>query len=118
MPTDTTTPPPTPPHTEQPGRGFFDWMRGLGIVRQPGWIGGVCAGVAARLNIDVIIVRGIVVVLAIFGGPALLLYAAAWLLLPDNDDNIHLERLIRGQFEPAVIGVGVLFLLALLPLGG
>ena len=119
MPTDTTnTPPPTPPHAEQPGRGFFDWMRGLGIVRQPGWIGGVCAGVAARLGIDAIIVRGIVVVLAIFGGPALLLYAAAWLLLPDADDNIHLERLIRGEFTPPVIGVGVLFLLALLPIGG
>jgi phage shock protein PspC (stress-responsive transcriptional regulator) len=121
MPTDTTntpTPPPTPPHAEQSGGRFFDWMRGLGIVRQPGWIGGVCAGVAARLGIDAIIVRGIVVVLAIFGGPALLLYAAAWLLLPDVDDNIHLERLIRGQFTPPVIGVGVLFLLALLPIGG
>ena len=121
MPTDTTNtpaPPPTPPHAAQPGRGFFDWMRGLGIVRQPGWIGGVCAGVAARLGIDAIIVRGIVVVLAIFGGPALLLYAAAWLLLPDVDDNIHLERLIRGQFTPPVIGVGVLFLLALLPISG
>lgn len=121
MPTDTTntpSPPSTPPHAAQPGRGFFDWMRGLGIVRQPGWIGGVCAGVAARLGIDAIIVRGIVVVLAIFGGPALLLYAAAWLLLPDADDNIHLERLIRGQFSPPVIGVGVLFLLALLPISG
>jgi phage shock protein PspC (stress-responsive transcriptional regulator) len=121
MPTEpTTTPPtsPTPPQPGQPAGRFFDWMRRLGIVRQPGWIGGVCAGIAARLGIDAIIVRGIVVVLAIFGGPALLLYAAAWLLLPDNDDDIHLERLIRGQFEPAVIGVGVLFLLALLPLGG
>jgi phage shock protein PspC (stress-responsive transcriptional regulator) len=120
MPTDTanTPPPPPTPHQEHPGNRFFDWMRGLGIVRQPGWIGGVCAGVAARLGIDVIIVRGIVVVLAIFGGPALLLYAAAWLLLPDVDDNIHLERLFHGEFTPPVIGVGVLFLLGLLPVGG
>ena len=96
---------------------FFDWMRGLGIVRQPGWIGGVCTGIAARLGIDVIIVRGIVVVLALFGAPALLLYAAAWLLLPDSEDRIHLERLFHGEFTPPVIAVGVLFLLALLPLG-
>jgi phage shock protein PspC (stress-responsive transcriptional regulator) len=118
MPTDTANTPSPPPHREQPGNRFFDWMRGLGIVRQPGWIGGVCAGVAARLGIDAVIVRGIVVVLAIFGGPALLLYAAAWLLLPDSEDRIHLERLFRGQFTPPVIAVGVLVLLAFLPLGG
>jgi phage shock protein PspC (stress-responsive transcriptional regulator) len=90
-------------------------MRGLGINREPGWIGGVCAGIATRLGIDPIIVRGIVVVVALLGGPALLLYAAAWLLLPDLNNRIHLERLIRGEFDSAVVGVGVLFLLALLP---
>ncbi|HEU0256461.1 MAG TPA: PspC domain-containing protein, partial [Microbacteriaceae bacterium] len=92
-------------------------MRSLGITRQPGWIGGVCAGIAARLGIDAIIVRGIVVVFALFGGPVLLLYAAAWLLLPDTEDRIHLERLVHGEFTPPVIGVGVLFLFALLPVG-
>jgi phage shock protein PspC (stress-responsive transcriptional regulator) len=90
-------------------------MRGLGINREPGWIGGVCTGIATRLGIDPIIVRGIVVVVAVLGGPALLLYAAAWLLLPDLNNRIHLERLIRGEFDSAVVGVGVLFLLALLP---
>ena len=85
---------------------FFDWMRGLRVPRQPGWIGGVCAGIAARLGIDPIIVRGIVVVLAVLGGPALLLYAAAWLLLPDNYDRIHLQELFRGNFTKAHAGIG------------
>ncbi len=106
------------PRSDQPGNRLFNWMRGLGIVRQSGWVGGVCAGVAARLGIDAIIVRGIVVVLAIFGGPALLLYAAAWLLLPDSQDRIHLERLFHGQFTPPVIAAGVIILLALLPISG
>jgi phage shock protein PspC (stress-responsive transcriptional regulator) len=103
------TPPPTPSHR------FFQWMRGVNVPRQPGWLGGVCAGVANRLGIDPLIVRGIVVVVAVLGGPAFLLYAAAWLLLPDTEDRIHLERLIKGHFDQAVIGVIVLVGLALLP---
>ena len=95
---------------------FFDWMRGLCIPRQPGWIGGVCAGIAARLGIDPIIVRGIVVVIAVLGGPALLLYAAAWLLLPDHYDRIHLQEAIRGNFDRAHAGIGVMVLLSFLPI--
>jgi phage shock protein PspC (stress-responsive transcriptional regulator) len=90
-------------------------MRGLGIVRANGWLGGVCGGVAARLGIDPLIVRGIVVVIAVLGGPALLLYAAGWLLLPDADGDIHLERMIAGRLEPALIGIAVLVLFSLLP---
>jgi phage shock protein PspC (stress-responsive transcriptional regulator) len=90
-------------------------MRALHLTRQRGWIGGVCAGIADRLGIDPIIVRGIAVVVAVLGGPALLLYAAAWLLLPDADDRIHLERLTRGDFDPANIGIGALVVLSLLP---
>lgn len=114
MPSKTTAPPPAQPAPTASSR-FFDWMRGLGITRQPGWIGGVCAGIAARLGIDPIIVRGIAVVVAVFGGPALLLYAAAWLLLPDAENRIHLERVFRGEFYGAVAGIGALVLLALLP---
>ncbi|MFF1633320.1 PspC domain-containing protein [Leifsonia sp. NPDC058248] len=100
------------------GRGtrFFDWMRSLGIVRTDGWLGGVCAGLANRLGIDPLIVRGIVVVAAILGAPVLLLYAAAWALLPDRENRIHLQRLFDGDFEPAIVGIGVLALLSLLPL--
>ena len=90
-------------------------MRSLNIQREPGWIGGVASGIATRLGIDVALVRGIIVVVAILGGPALLVYAAAWLLLPDLNDKIHLERVLKGDFEPPVAGIGLLVLLALLP---
>jgi phage shock protein PspC (stress-responsive transcriptional regulator) len=105
------------PEPAKPGSDntFFDWMRGLNVPRQPGWIGGVCAGIAARLGIDPIIVRGIAVVIAILGGPALLLYAAAWLLLPDQYNRIHLQDAIRGNFTQAHAGIGVMFLLSFLP---
>jgi phage shock protein PspC (stress-responsive transcriptional regulator) len=105
------------PQSDPPGNRFFTWLRGLGVPRQPGWVGGVCAGVAARLGIDPLIVRGIVVVIAVLGGPALLLYAVAWLLLPDYKDRIHLEEAFRGKFDAPVIGIGAVLLLAILPLG-
>jgi phage shock protein PspC (stress-responsive transcriptional regulator) len=92
-------------------------MRSLDLPRQPGWIGGVCAGIAARLGIDPLIVRGIVVVVAVLGGPALLLYAAAWLLLPDAANKIHLEELFRGRLESPLAGIAALVALALLPIG-
>ncbi|CAN5229805.1 hypothetical protein BH09ACT5_BH09ACT5_21120 [soil metagenome] len=74
-PEDTATPPPAPPPAapRQAEARFFGWMRGLGVRREPGWIGGVCAGIAARLGIDPLIVRGIAVVVAVLGGPAFLL---------------------------------------------
>jgi phage shock protein PspC (stress-responsive transcriptional regulator) len=95
---------------------FFNWIRGLSILRTRGWIGGVCAGIGTRLGIDPILVRGIVVVVAVLGGPVVLLYAAAWLLLPDEHDVIHAEELARGRFSPAIAGIGALALLSLLPL--
>ncbi|MFF1573419.1 PspC domain-containing protein [Leifsonia sp. NPDC058292] len=106
------------PRTGLSGRGtrFFDWMRGLGLVRSDGWIGGVCAGIADRLGIDPIIVRGIVVVAAVLGAPALLLYAAAWALLPDRENRIHLQRLLDGEFQPAIVGIGAMALVSLLPM--
>jgi phage shock protein PspC (stress-responsive transcriptional regulator) len=94
---------------------FFGWMRGLGIVRQNGWVGGVCGGIAARIGIDPIIVRGIAVVIAVLGGPAFLLYAAAWALLPDAQGEIHLERLFKGHFDPPIIAILVIALFSFLP---
>ena len=112
----TKTPPPAEPAAPPTaGNRFFAWMRSLGIVREPGWIGGVAAGIATRLGVDPLIVRGIIVVVAVLGGPALLLYAAAWLLLPDENDKIHLEQLLRGVLESPIAGIGVLVLLSLPP---
>jgi len=114
----TTAPTDNPLGTEPPPprNRFFAWMRSLAIQRGDGWIGGVCSGIAERLGIDPLIVRGIVVVVAVLGGPALLFYAAAWLLLPDRKDTIHLEQLIAGKTTSALAGIGALVLLSLLPL--
>jgi len=109
--------PPTAPPPAEPlaGNRFFAWMRSLNLNREPGWIGGVAAGIAARLGVDPLIVRGILVVVAVLGGPALLLYAAAWLLLPDENDKIHLEEVFKGRLDSPIAGIGALILLSMLP---
>lgn len=109
---DFAAPPPPPPRSEA---AFFTWLRSLGIVRDSGWLGGVCSGTATRLGIDPLIVRGIFVVVALVGFPALLVYALGWALLPDADRRIHLQELGRGRFDPTLIAIAIMALLSLVP---
>lgn len=104
------------PAADASGPGLSAWLRGLGLPRRAGWLGGVCAGIAARIGIDPVIVRGIVVVVAVLGAPLVLLYAIAWLLLPDTEGEIHFERLMRGIVDPAIVGIAVMGAIGLVPL--
>ena len=109
-------PPPRPGGAPAGWDRFFGWVSGLGVVRADGWLGGVCAGVATRIGVDPIIVRGIFAVAALFGLPVMLVYAVGWALLPDLSGRIHLRELIRRQFDPAMIGIGVMLLLSFVPM--
>jgi phage shock protein PspC (stress-responsive transcriptional regulator) len=93
---------PRPPR----GAAFFDSLRRSGLAReQDRWIGGVASGIAARLGIDPLLVRGAFVVLALFGGAAIVAYGVLWALLPEaRDGRIHLEAAVRGRFDGALAG--------------
>ncbi len=110
-------PAPTPPSRPGGWDRFFSWVTDLGIARADGWIGGVCAGIATRLGIDPIIVRGVFVVAALFGLPMFLVYAIGWALLPDLSGRIHLRELIERRFDPAMVGIGILLIVGLFPVG-
>lgn len=112
-----TDPGPRPPRPAAPTGAdrFFAWVRGLGVVRADGWLGGVCAGIAARIRVDAAIVRGIVVVSAVLGFPMLLLYAVAWALLPDVGGRIHLREATRGRFDPAMVAIIILLVIGFVP---
>lgn len=86
--------------------GFFASIRRTGLVRtDERWIGGVSGGIAQRLGIDPLIVRGLFGVGALLGGVGLVLYGVGWLLMPEQrDGRIHLQQLFRGDFDAAVIG--------------
>ena len=47
-------------------------------------LGGVAAGIARYLRVDVTVVRIVFAVLAIMGGAGIPLYIAGWLLIPEE----------------------------------
>lgn len=94
---------------------FFASIRRAGLVRTPDrWIGGVASGVALRLGVDALLVRAAFGVFALVSGAGLVLYALAWALLPEQTDGrIHLEETIRGRFDSAIAGAGVMLVVGL-----
>lgn len=98
------------------GSGFFGWVRSLGVVRHDGWVGGVAAGIGARLGIDPLLVRGIMIALALLGFPALVLYAIAWALLPDERGTIHAENMLRGQWDAPMVAIVIIVAVGVVPI--
>ncbi|MCA4132868.1 PspC domain-containing protein [Arthrobacter sp. M4] len=77
---------------------FFSIVRGLGLKRGPErWIGGVCGGIAAKLNVDVAYVRIAYLLFCLLPGPAFVLYIIAWLVLPDQNGAIRLESFLNTR---------------------
>lgn len=103
------------PTAPQGAERFLLWVAGLGVVRSDGWLGGVSAGVAARLRIDPLIVRGVLVIAALFGLPVIFLYALAWALLPDLDGRVHARDLLRQHYQPVQLGILGLAIVGLIP---
>lgn len=87
-------------------QGFWDGVRRTGLYRSDDrWIGGVAGGLAARLHVDPLLVRGVLAVTFLLGGLGLVLYGVAWALLPEQrDGRIHLERLVDGDGDVALLG--------------
>jgi phage shock protein PspC (stress-responsive transcriptional regulator) len=115
----TTTPPTDPPadapdgggtatdeagpdrRSDQGPRVSAEEVRDLGRLRRTTTdrkVAGVAGGLARHLDVDPIILRVAFVVLAFFGGAGLILYAAGWLLLPEEGEDratLHLDERSR-----------------------
>lgn len=102
------TPPPytgAPPAPGVPPQNFFDWIRSHGIYRgRQRWVGGVASGIAQRLGVDPLIVRGILIVLTVFAGVGVLFYGLAWALLPEPDGRIHVQEAAAGRWSSGMTG--------------
>ncbi len=91
---------PMPAGAGEPATGFFDWIRSLGVARGTDrWVGGVSSGIAHRLGVDPLIVRGVLIVLTIFAGVGILFYGIAWALLPEPDGRIHAQEAACGPLD-------------------
>lgn len=83
---------------------FLDGLRRIDMRRaEDGWVGGVCAGLAARLGLDPLVIRALFVVLSFALGLGVLAYLAAWLLVPDSEEQIHLDRALRQGEAGSVV---------------
>jgi phage shock protein PspC (stress-responsive transcriptional regulator) len=96
------------PNGPLPGRqtqNFFDWIRSQGIYRgRDRWIGGVASGIAHRLGVDPLIIRGVLIVLTVFAGIGVLAYGLAWALLPEPDGRIHVQEAAAGRWTAGMTG--------------
>ncbi len=70
-------------------------------------LGGVCSGVARSLGVDPVLVRVIVVILTLFAGGGVLVYLAAWLLIPEEgrDDSVGHQLVGSRNTQTALIVV-------------
>lgn len=80
-------------------------------------IAGVCGGLARHLDIDPTLVRVVMVVLAIFGGAGLVLYAALWLFVPEQHTGSALIPVGEAARNAVVVVALVLAFLVALPAG-
>ena len=98
-----------PPRDEPSGVDrFFAWLREMDVRRDTDnkWLGGVCSGVAARLGVDPIIIRLLLLLLIFFGGLGIALYLTAWVLVPSRNGDIIAERGIKdGEVGPLLLAV-------------
>lgn len=106
------TPPPPAPAGDS---AFFSSIRRSGLVRSDErWIGGVAGGIAQRLGVDPLLVRGVLAASVLLGGLGMVLYGLGWALLPEQEDGrIHLEETIRGRFDAALLGAIALLIVGL-----
>ena len=109
----TDTPDPSETKPDAPSDGFASQnLRTISDVRRASddrIVAGVCAGVARHLNIDPIIVRIAVVALTFIGLAGLILYLAAWFLLPEDDAerSVAADWFRLDQNEPQVRSIGL-----------
>ena len=87
-------------------KGFMNTLRYSGFFRgEPRVIGGVCQGLAQRYGWDVNSVRILIVVLAFLFPVVCIFYAFAWVFLPEaRDGRIHVDEMLKGRFDMAIVG--------------
>ena len=95
----------TTPHSTRRPRG------GSSAPTDGRWLGGVAAGLGRYFDINPLVYRIAFAALALAGGTGLLLYLAAYLVIPDEqaDESIAVETMRTRRDQPwLLLGVGLL----------
>ncbi|GAA3304116.1 PspC domain-containing protein [Glutamicibacter nicotianae] len=97
-------------------RGIYEQLRKSPVTRQDSqWLGGVATGVADYFKVDVVLIRGIFVVLGVLGGLGMVLYGLAWALLPDAAGKMHLESAVNRNWTSGMTGAVIIFAFGIFP---
>jgi len=117
MSTDTSPPPPT---SGQERRGYPP-LSALRRSRSDRKALGVAGGLGQWAGVDPLVFRVLFVVLTVFGGSGLLLYALGWLLVPeDGETESEAQRLVNGRSRSSaatVIGILVVLVIGIAATG-
>ena len=96
----------TPPQAGQPAGGQYqpryDYHRDDRPLYRPvagRMIGGVAAGIAEYLGVDVTVVRIVLAVLTFVGGAGVPVYVAGWLLIPDEGASQSIASELIGSLQ-------------------
>ncbi|TDC70607.1 PspC domain-containing protein, partial [Micromonospora sp. KC606] len=92
---------------------------GLVRPREGRYLAGVCAAVGRATNTDPVLWRVILAVLGFFGGVGILVYVAAWLIIPGEGDSASpVESMLgRGRSSMSPVTVIVLTILVAVSFG-
>jgi phage shock protein PspC (stress-responsive transcriptional regulator) len=105
-------PPPGPPPwgpgaSESAG---FTTRYGLVRPRQGRYVAGVCAAIGRATNTDPVLWRVLLAVLGFFGGIGILVYLAAWLVIPAEGDTASPVESVLGRGRSSMSPVTVIVL--------
>ncbi|MEU2154813.1 PspC domain-containing protein [Streptomyces sp. NPDC019396] len=101
--TQPTAPPPAPPREQQPQ---------LRRTPRQKVVAGVCGGLGRYCDIDPVIFRIVIAVLAVMGGVGLIFYGFAWLLIPlEGEEENEARRALSGRVDGAALIAVVMALL-------
>lgn len=93
---------------------FFRACRQSYLIRDQGWIGGVCVALARRLGWSVTLVRALMIFAVFLFGTGAAFYGFAWFVLPDRRGVIIAQELIHGIWHASMVGIIIYWLLAIL----
>ncbi|MDG4783776.1 PspC domain-containing protein [Micromonospora sp. WMMD961] len=102
-------PGPSAPPPPLGGTGFTS-RYGLVRPREGRYLAGVCAAIGRATNTDPVLWRVLLAVLGFFGGIGILVYVAAWLIIPNEGDTASPIESMLGRGRSSMSPVTVIIL--------
>ncbi|GAA3759592.1 PspC domain-containing protein [Micromonospora maritima] len=102
--------PPPGGYGPPPGAAGFTTRYGLVRPREGRYLAGVCAAIGRATNTDPVLWRVLLAVLGFFGGIGILVYVAAWLIIPGEGDTASPVESMLGRGRSSMSPITVIVL--------